>query len=173
MSIVRTYGRFGGCPCGPRGMGAFGDAAAASSEAVMHLQAELNRFGPSAPTGLRFVPVPYKVDGLLTTDQAAHVVAILQWRYQNALSQFPGESPTVIAKLKQVTSADAVKTPTVWVLSDLDSVTTLLQRFGDAKGLPAALPISIMAVLNDPVSLTVIAVAAGVGLYFWNRSRRR
>jgi len=176
MSLVRTYGRPSSCPCGRRGGGAgvaFGDDTLGGTDAVMRLQAELNRFGQSAPVGLKFVAVPYKIDGILTNDQAAHAVAILQWRYQNALGQFPGESSTVFAKLQQVTSADAVKTPVNWVLGNLDDVTQLLQKFGDAKGIAPAGPISLAQIFNDPMSLTVLAVAAGVGLYVWHRSKRR
>jgi hypothetical protein len=127
---------------------------------VMYLQAQLNRFGAGAPVGFRFVPTPLAVDGILSVDDAAHAVAILQWRYANAIAAFPGETVGSLAKLQQVTSQAAVLDPVGYVLAGLPSVTSLLQKYADANGLPAAAPISLLDTLTSPSTLLVVGLAA-------------
>lgn len=137
---------------------------------VSHLQAELNRFGASAPVGLQFVNPPVGVTGVLDNRSAALAVSILQWRLQQSLASFPGEAATVLAKLKDVTSAAAVTTPVAWVLNDLPSVILAIQKFGDAKRLPAAAPISITEVFSGfgPSTVLVGGIAA-LAYYLWRR----
>lgn len=134
----------------------------AIAKQVMLLQAQLNRYGDSAPVGFRFVPeAPLPVDGKLSVTDAAHAVAILQWRYVNALAAFPGETATAMTKLAAVTTTGAVLDPVGWVLGDLDSVTSLLQKYADANRLPPAAPISIFGSLSDLASPTGMAVVVG------------
>lgn len=139
---------------------------------VMLLQAQLNRYSNAAPVGFQYVPeAPLPVDGVLSVMDAAHAVAILQWRYQNALAAYPGETASALSKLSQVVSTGAVLDPVGWVLGDLDSVTALLQKYGDANGLKPAAPITSFSLsdLASPAGMAV--VIGGVALAFYLGSK--
>jgi hypothetical protein len=144
------------------------DVADSGSAQVRQLQGQLNRFGAKAPVGFRFLPMPLVIDGVLSVDAAARAVAILQSRYLNALSAFPGETTTSLAKLKQVTSAAAEKDPLGYVVADLPSVTSLIQKYGDANGLPAAVPGTFTEMITSPSTVIVLGLAAAT-LYLGSR----
>jgi hypothetical protein len=175
MSFVRAQRALSGCSCEQRGpvrAYGLGDTAAGwvDPKVVMSLEMQLNRYGSRAPVGFQFVPVPVPVDGLLSTNDAARAVTILQWRYQRATEAFPGESDAAIMLLKQVTSAEAVKDPVGYVSKDVAGIASLLQKYADAHGLPEAGSNIITTMLSslsaDPKGLVMVGAAA-LAAIFW------
>lgn len=149
---------------------------------VKYLQLEMNRFGPQAPVGLQYVTPALDINGLLDANTASRAVAILQRRYQDSAVAFPGEAQASIDKLAQVTSAAAVVDPISFVMAGpptavggnaqvgVSATTGLIQAYGDSKGLPPAVSLSIFDYLtSDTNTLIVAAGAVAVGYYLWKR----
>jgi hypothetical protein len=208
MTHLRAPRALYGCSCERRGtsaLGAFGslgdavtlpaDAAATASagvaqaaasipafaDAVKHLQAELNRFGPQAPVGLQYVTPLLAVNGLLDVNTAARAVQVLQRRYTDSIAAFPGESGASLDKLKQVTGQTAMLNPIGFVMLGaatgnvpanqvgVEATTGLIQKYGDSKGLPAAARSIIDTLTSNPNVLIVAGLAAVAAFYLWRR----
>lgn len=149
-----------------RAMGAF----ESTSDPVAQLIAEVNRFGPKAPTGLQYVPTVYPLaTGKVPADVAASAAFIYHRRAQDAVLKFGDKGSRDLLSRASV----GLGNPTAFVNDNLADVTSVIKSYADANGLPAS-QLTIAGKITSLASSPLVIAAVGGGLLlFFMTSRRR
>jgi hypothetical protein len=142
-----------------------GDVAGSATGA--DLAAQVNRFGPSAPSGYQFVtePIPAPLTALgvtllpISVGLATIALTIYQRRATDSYNQFHDTGSSQAIAAANAGFAD----PVGFVTSNLNTVTQTLQAFADSLGIPAAAAATSPA---DDSSGTLLLVA-GAALVAW------
>ena len=163
MSYLGTYR----APNGRSGRGsAMGDVPQAS-DMLSALAAQVNRFGPSAPTGYQIAPRVFQlVAGKLDADLALSALLIYQRRATDSYNQFHDASSA-----QAITKANAgFSDPVGFVSQNMAEVTQVIGNFADAVGLPPAIT-TTSGVLTGGLDTTTILLGVGVALALWMATR--
>lgn len=142
-----------------------------TKDPTARLIAEVNRFGPDAPEGLRYVAAPFP----LATGNVPLAVAITASqinfrRTQDAVVRF-GDKGSIDAHKQAATIAE---NPSVQVPAHIAELTEMIGAFANANGL-APSRISIAGKIADlsKSPLAVVAVVGGLAFYYFVRKGRR
>lgn len=143
--------------------GGLGDVA--DLDPVSQLAAQVNRFGPSAPAGQRFVTTPFPLaTGNLDPNLALIALTIYQQRATAAYSQFHDQGSQQAIAAANAGFAD----PSTFVQSNLADVTSAVAGYADSLGLAKA------EGGGQPLDNTTLLLAAGalVAVLALRRPRR-
>jgi len=132
---------------------------------IKALQKQVNRYVGATFDGVTFLKTPLPVTGVLDTVTAQTAAIILWKRAFEAYTTYGTQ-----AERGLLTDAAKGMTNAVQVVStNITGATSVLQRYGDIKGLPPA-PTVIQEVVSDPRVLAAGGVAAV--LWFFLKARR-
>lgn len=140
-----------------------------TGDPVAKLIGQVNRFGPDAPVGLRFVATPYPLaTGNIPPAVAVSAVQILYARARDAVLKFGDKGSIDLMKAAEA----GLKDPVGYVTKNLEAVTNQLAIFGDAAGLGAS-KISVVGKVADMLKSPLALAALGGGLLlFWVTTRK-
>lgn len=146
---------------GSPGGRAMGDVAAPSSP-VADLAAQVNRFGPQAPTGYQFVTTPFPLaTGNVPQDLALVAVTIYQRRATDAFNQFHDAGSEAAITLANQGFAN----PVAFLAPRMGEVTSTIAAFADSLGIPPAAGASSTSALGDSSNLLLLAAAVAALLW--------
>jgi len=151
-----------------------GDVAADVTPA--DLVAQVNRFGPGAPSAYQFVSTPFTAPvavlgiTLLPIGMGLAITAltIYQRRASDAYNQFHDAGSEQAIADANAGFAD----PVGFVTSHLGQVTQTLQAFADSLGIPAA-PTGATASPEAGLSTGTLMLAGGILAVWWIMERKR
>jgi hypothetical protein len=134
------------------------------ADPVSALTAQVNRFGPSAPSNLRFAQQQYPITPVLDPAVAMAAVLIYQRRATDAYNQMGDRgSADAIAKANQ-----GLADPVGWVTANLADVTQVIAAYGDINKLPpATLPDAGTGMPGSGPDLSTLLLIAGIGIAAW------
>ena len=135
------------------------------------LAAQVNRFGPSAPTGLQFVSTPFPATAA-TLDPALAMAAVLicQRRATDAFTQFHDAGSAAAIAAANLGLLD----PVTYVNARLADTTSTVASYADSMGLPAASSTISIPGIGDVSTTTLLMVGAAAVLgYMVLKPRRR
>ncbi len=112
--------------------GAMGDVVAPAGDPAAGLVAQVNRFGPGAPTGYQFVSEPFSLP--MGISMATTALTIYQRRATDAYNQFHDAGSEQAIAAANAGYAD----PVAFITGHLAEVTQTLQAFADSLGIPPA-----------------------------------
>jgi len=139
-----------------------------TTDPLVALAVQVNRFGPSAPPPQRFVASPFPILATGTLDPALALVAltIYQQRATSAYSQFHDAGSAQALAAANAGFSD----PTSFVQQNLADVTAGISGYADSLGLPRAAGDPAAEDSSSTLLFVGLAVAAVV---FMRRSGRR
>jgi hypothetical protein len=149
-------------------MGAF----ESTSDPVARLIAEVNRFGPDAPSNFRYIAAPYALaTGTIPLPVAITAAQIFYRRAQDAVLEFGDKGSTdLLAKAAKIAAS-----PSSLVMANIDEITKTLAAFADAHGLPASqltFTGKVSGLVKSPYVVAALVAAGGI-LYFATRRKGR
>lgn len=150
-------------------MSAFG-AVELTSDPVAALIAQVNRFGPSAPSTFRYIGATYPLaTGKVPYDVALSATFIVHRRAQDAVIQFgDAASRTLLTR-----ASAGMKDPVGYITSNLGEATQVIKTYGDSVGLPAAGGFDKLKIFGVPASTLAIGAGGLVALAYIFLGRKR
>ena len=141
-----------------------GDVVAAPVGPWGALAAQVNRFGPGAPSAYRFALQPYSLaTGNPDLGLAVTAATVFQRRAADAYNQFSDAgSAAAIARANQ-----GLSDPLGFVTANLSEVTSVIGVFADSLGLAPAAGDSALPSTVAGVDTTTLLMIAGIGLALW------
>lgn len=124
------------------------------------LIAEVNRFGPGAPSSLQYVTTPYPLaTGTVPAAVAVAALHIARRRAEDGVIKFADKGSADL--LKRLSSAFG--DPVGFVTKNIGEITGAVKGYADANGLPAS-KLSIAGKVADLVGTPLMLAAVGAGL---------
>jgi hypothetical protein len=158
MTYLRTA--LGPSSRAPRGVagGAFGDVELGGPVAV--LVAQVNRFGPEAPTAYQFTQAPFPIADVLTPDVALTALTIYLRRSTDAYASIPDIGTRLAIEAANAGFSD----PVAFVTAHLAEITQVIAGFADSLGLSGG---SLSA--SNPTALML--ALGGLAVWWWLEQR--
>jgi hypothetical protein len=132
----------------------------ATTDPVAALIAQVNRFGPTAPTALQFVTQPFPLATGISQGLAVVALTIYLRRSTDAFTQFHDAGSAAAIASANLGFAD----PVAFVTGNLADVTRTIAGYGDSLGLPAS---DGTSTIMGGVDLQTVLIVAGLGLAAW------